>query len=192
MSGLRVGFAICGSFCTFPKVLPEIRGLVEKGLEVVPIMSETAYSTDTRFGSAKKFVEEVKSICTRDIINTITQAEPIGPEKLLDILIVAPCTGNTIGKLANGITDTAVTFAAKAHLRNSRPVLIGVSTNDALAAAAVNIGRLMNSKNVYFIPMRQDDSENKPASVVADFTRTHEAMLAALEGRQLQPVLVRQ
>ncbi|MCL2509237.1 MAG: dipicolinate synthase subunit B [Oscillospiraceae bacterium] len=189
MSGLTVGFAICGSFCTFSKVLPEIRNLVEKGIEVVPIMSETAYSTDTRFGNAKKFAEEVEKLCAKDVIHTITQAEPIGPKKLLDILIIAPCTGNTIGKLASGINDTAVTLAAKAHLRNLRPILIGVSTNDALSAAAANIGRLMNSKNVYFIPMSQDDSAGKPNSMVADFTRTHEAMTAAMDGRQLQPVL---
>jgi dipicolinate synthase subunit B len=190
MNDVTAGFAVCGSFCTFSKVIAEMANLRDSGYKIVPIMSETAYSTDTRFGKAEEINREIKNICGRDIIHTITQAEPIGPGKLLDILIIAPCTGNTIGKLAGGITDTAVTMAAKAHLRNGRPLLIGVSTNDALGASAANIGRLMNCKNVFFIPMRQDDSIKKPCSVVADFSRTREALEAALEGRQLQPVLV--
>ncbi len=190
MNEITAGFAVCGSFCTFSKVLPEMRALADSGIRLLPIMSETAYSTDTRFGKAEDINREIADICGRDIIHTITQAEPIGPQRLLDILIIAPCTGNTIGKLANGITDTAVTMAAKAHLRNSRPLLIGVSTNDALGAAAANIGRLLNSKNVYFIPSRQDDSLKKPNSVVADFSRTREAVEAALEGKQLQPLLL--
>lgn len=190
MNDVTAGFAVCGSFCTFSKVIAEMRRLSDSGYVIMPIMSETAYSTDTRFGKAEEINREIKDICGRDIIHTITQAEPIGPEKLLDILIIAPCTGNTIGKLAGGITDTAVTMAAKAHLRNGRPLLIGVSTNDALGASAANIGKLMNCKNVFFIPMRQDDSIKKPGSVVADFSRTQEALKAALEGRQLQPMLI--
>lgn len=161
---------------------------MSRGVEVVPIMSETAYETDTRFGTAREFRERIEKICSREIIHTLTAAEPIGPEKLLDILIIEPCTGNTAAKLANGVTDTAVTLAAKAHLRNNRPILIGISTNDALAAAASNIGRLLNNKNVYFVPMGQDNSSAKPRSVVADFSKTYEAMLSALGGIQLQPV----
>ena len=190
MNEITAGFALCGSFCTFSKVLPEMRALVDSGIRLLPVMSETAYSTDTRFGKAEDINREIADICGRDIIHTISQAEPIGPQKLLDILIIAPCTGNTIGKLANGITDTAVTMAAKAHLRNGRPLLLGISTNDALGASAANIGRLMNCKNLFFIPMRQDDSAKKPNSVMADFSLTREAIEAALEGRQLQPLLV--
>ncbi len=184
------GFAFCGSFCTFSKAILQMKALTERGVDVVPIMSQTAYSTDTRFGKAEEINSEIENICSHEIIHTLTDAEPIGPKKLLDILIIAPCTGNTIGKIANGITDTSVTLAAKAHLRNDRPLLIGVSTNDALGASAVNIGKLLNSRNIFFIPMRQDDSENKPNSVVADFGKTYEAMEAALGGRQLQPVLL--
>ena len=190
MEKFTVGFAMCGSFCTFSKALKQMQELRDKGLDVVPIMSENAYSTDTRFGEAEAFVEDIENICQKRVIHTIPQAEPIGPKKMLDILIIEPCTGNTLAKLANGITDTAVTLAAKAHIRNGRPVLLAVSTNDALGAAAANIGRLMNSKNIYFIPMRQDDFVNKPNSIVADFSKTYEAAVAALKGVQLQPVLV--
>ncbi|MBQ7542412.1 MAG: dipicolinate synthase subunit B [Clostridia bacterium] len=189
MNGLTVGFALCGSFCTFRTVIPYLRTLAERGAQVVPILSETAYSTDTRFGSAASFRQEIETICGREIIHTQTQAEPIGPKKLLDLLIVAPCTGNTLGKLANGITDSVVTLAVKAHLRNGRPVLLAVSTNDALGASAQNIGRLLTVRHIYFVPMGQDDPANKPASVVADFARLPDAAAAALRGEQLRPVL---
>ena len=164
-----VGFALCGSFCTFKKVIPQMKKLVDEGYKVIPIMSHTAYNTDTRFGKAKDFNDEIEKICKEEIIHTITGAEPIGPKELLDVLVIAPCTGNTLGKLANGISDTSVTLATKAHLRNQRPVIIAVSTNDALGASAKNIGLLMNSKNIYFVPMEQDDYINKPNSIVADF-----------------------
>ena len=190
MSDITVGFAVCGSFCTFSGALVEMKNLRDSGIKLMPIMSEIAYSTDTRFGKAEEINRQITALCGREIIHTISQAEPIGPQKLLDILIIAPCTGNSIGKLANGITDTAVTMAAKAHLRNGRPLLIGVSTNDALGASAANIGKLMNCKNVFFIPMRQDDSQKKPNSIVADFSRPREALEAALEGEQLQPILI--
>ena len=190
MEKLKVGFALCGSFCTFSQVLPEMRRLTKAGYDLVPIMSYNAFVTDTRFGKAEDFDREIEEICGNKIISTLTAAEPIGPKKLLDILIIEPCTGNTLAKLANGIADTPVTLAAKSHLRNARPVLIAVSTNDALAAAAKNVGQLHNYKNVFFVPYRQDDSVNKPTSLVADFTKTEEAMRAALEGRQLQPVLI--
>lgn len=189
MIEIKAGFAICGSFCTFSKVIPQIKELVLNGVEVYPIMSEISYSTDTRFGKCTDFRKEIEDICSRKIISTIKDAEPIGPKKILDILVIAPCTGNTLAKLANGIADTSVTLAAKAHLRNSRPILIGVSTNDALGNAAKNIGSLMNCKNIFFIPMRQDDPLGKPNSVVADFSKTYEALLKALEKTQMQPIL---
>lgn len=189
MSSIKAGFAMCGSFCTFSKILPEMKALAEKGVEVFPIMSDTSFSTDTRFGEAKYFTEEIEKICSKKIISTICDAEPIGPKKMLDILIVAPCTGNTIAKIANGIADTPVTLAVKAHLRNERPVLIGISSNDALGANAKNIGVLLNCKNIFFIPFRQDDPHKKPRSIVADFTKIYPAMTKALEKIQIQPMI---
>ncbi len=190
MAEIKAGFAMCGSFCTFSKVIPQMKILKEKEVDIYPIMSEISFTTDTRFGKSADFNREIEKICSRKIISSIKDAEPIGPKKILDILIIAPCTGNTLAKLAGGIADTSVTLAAKAHLRNQRPVLIGVSTNDALGNAAKNIGNLMNYKNIFFIPMRQDDPEGKPNSVVADFTKTYEAMLKALENKQLQPMMI--
>lgn len=191
MKNKTAGFALCGSFCTFSRVIPQIERLIENGWSILPIMSETAYSTDTRFGEAKQFADRIEAMCKRKIIHTVAEAEPIGPKGLLDLLIIAPCTGNTLGKLANGITDTSVTLAAKAHLRNSRPVLIAVSTNDALGGSAKNIGLLLNSKNIFFVPMGQDDFKHKPNSVVADFDKIGEAaQLIIDENRQIQPILV--
>lgn len=191
MSKANVGFALCGSFCTFKKVIPQIEALISSGYNVIPVMSGVSYSTDTRFGKAEDFVRQIEDITGKKIIHTITAAEPIGPKMLLDALVIAPCTGNTLGKMANGITDTSVTLAAKAHLRNARPVIIAVSTNDALGAAAKNIGLLMNSKNIYFVPMRQDDPENKPNSIVADFTKIPETLNFVLaNGRQNQPLYI--
>ncbi|MBE6715397.1 MAG: dipicolinate synthase subunit B [Ruminococcaceae bacterium] len=189
MKKINIGFALCGSFCTFSEVLPEMKNLADEGHNIIPIMSFNAFSTDTRFGKAQEFRSRIEDISNNKIIATINEAEPIGPKKLLDILIIEPCTGNTLAKLANGIADTPVTLAAKSHLRNSRPVLIAVSSNDALAGAAKNIGHLMNYKNVFFVPLRQDDHINKPASVVADFTKTSQAMYKALENIQMQPLL---
>lgn len=190
MENISVGFAMCGSFCTFSKAIPQIELLVSKGFNVYPIMSETAYSTNTRFGTAKEFTDKISSLTKKEIINSICLAEPIGPKKLLDILIVAPCTGNTLAKITNGITDTSVTMAVKAHLRNQKPVLLAVSTNDALGNAAKNIGNLMNFKNIYFVPMGQDDYINKPSSIVADFDSIYAAMLSAINGEQLQPMII--
>ncbi|MEG1244129.1 MAG: dipicolinate synthase subunit B [Oscillospiraceae bacterium] len=190
MTKATVGFAICGSFCTFSKAIPQISVLLESGYEVVPIMSKAAFSIDTRFGKANDFICEIESLCNKKIISTIFDAEPIGPKALLDILVIAPCTGNTLGKLANGITDTSVTMAAKAHLRNNRPVVIGISTNDALGAAARNIGHLMNCKNMYFIPMQQDNCIKKPNSIVAVFDKTLETIEKALDGEQIQPLMM--
>lgn len=190
MSTETVGFAMCGSFCTFKKVIPQMKELKDRGCRVIPIMSQTAYSTDTRFGAARDFIEKIENICGEKIVHTIENAEPIGPKKLLDVLLIAPCTGNTLGKMANGITDTSVTLAAKAHLRNMRPVIIAVSTNDALGAAAKNIGLLMNSKNIYFVPMKQDDAKEKPNSIVADFGLIPETVKSVLQNKQPQPILL--
>lgn len=184
-----VGFAICGSFCTFKDVFREIENLTKKNYEIVPIMSENAFSTDTRFGEASYWQQRFKELTKKEIIHTIKEAEPIGPKKLLDILVVAPCTGNTLAKLAYGITDTSVTLAVKAHLRNNRPVVLAVSTNDALSGAAKNIGSLLNYKNIYFVPYRQDSFKNKPCSAVADFTLIEKTIENALKKTQLQPIL---
>ncbi len=191
MSKETVGFALCGSFCTFKKVIPQMKKLIDEGYKVIPIMSPTAYSTDTRFGKAEDFNKEIEEICNEKIIYTISGAEPIGPKELLDVLVIAPCTGNTLGKLSNGISDTSVTLATKAHLRNQRPVIIAVSTNDALGTSARNIGTLMNSKHIYFVPMRQDDHINKPNSIVADFKYIPDTVREVLAtSKQPQPILL--
>lgn len=191
MQTKTVGFALCGSFCTFKKVIPQMKKLIDNGYKVIPIMSPTAYSTDTRFGKAEDFNKEIEEICNAKIIYTISGAEPIGPKELLDALVIAPCTGNTLGKLSNGISDTSVTLATKAHLRNQRPVIIAVSTNDALGTSARNIGTLMNSKHIYFVPMRQDDHINKPNSIVADFNYIPDTVKEVLAtNKQPQPILL--
>lgn len=190
LSGITCGFALTGSFCTFRKVLPQIAALRASGAEVIPIMSTFAAHADTRFGAATDFQEEILEICNRKIITTIEEAEPIGPKKLLDILVVAPCTGNTLAKLSAGVADTPVTLGVKAHLRNARPCVIAVSTNDGLAGAAKNIGLLLNTKNMYFVPFGQDDPDGKPTSLVAHMEKIVPTVKAALLGRQLQPILV--
>lgn len=190
MNNLTVGFALCGSFCTFHKVIPQMERLIEAGYTVVPIMSDTAYHTDTRFGKAADFVSRIEELCGREIIRTIPDAEPIGPQKLLDAMIIAPCTGNTLAKLANGITDTSVTMAAKAHLRNLRPLIIAVSTNDGLGINGKNISALAGIKHIYFVPYGQDDPQKKTNSLVADMTKLEETLLSAFAGIQLQPVLL--
>ena len=184
----RLGFALCGSFCTFNKVLAEMEKLAEI-YDITPIMSEGSAKTDTRFGKAEDFRRKITEICGKEPITTIAEAEPIGPKALFDVLLIEPCTGNTLGKLANGITDTSVTMAAKAHLRNGRPLVIAVSTNDALGASAQNIGRLLNAKNVYFVPMGPDYPEGKHASVVEYFEKSAEAIESALSGKQAQPLI---
>lgn len=191
MNQIRLGFAICGSFCTFAQMLRQLQILQESGnYEITPIMSDFAYRTDTRFGRAEEINRQVREICGRGILHTIEAVEPIGPKALLDILVVAPCTGNTLGKLAHAITDTTVTMAVKAHLRNARPVVLAVSSNDALAASAQNIGMLLSRRNFYFVPLRQDDFLKKPCSIVADFSQLPQTIELALQGRQIQPVLI--
>lgn len=184
-----IGFALTGSFCTFSKVLKELERVAETGAKVIPIMSEIAYSTDTRFGTAEDFRNRIEAICKNPIIKTVREAEPIGPKGYLDILVIAPCTGNTLAKLASGIADSSVTMAAKAHLRNQKPVVIAPSTNDGLGNAAKNIGVLLNNKNLYFVPFGQDDHVKKPNSLVADMTKILPSLELALEGKQLQPIL---
>ncbi len=185
-----IGFAICGSFCTFKSVFEEIEKLQKLDYKIVPIMSENSYTLDTRFGDAVYWRARFKDITGADVIHTITKAEPIGPKKLLDALIIAPCTGNTLAKLSNGVTDTAVTLAAKAHLRNARPLIIAPSTNDALSNAAKNIGSLLNYKNIYFVPYRQDSYSAKPNSMVADFSLIPDTLESALKGTQIQPLIL--
>ena len=190
MSTKKLGFALCGSFCTLERTLQTMEELAAQGWAIQPIMSPITYRTDTRFGTAEQWRIRVESLCGRPIWHTIPQVEPIGPRALLGLLLVAPCTGNTLGKLACGITDTPVTMAVKAHLRNLRPVVLAVSTNDGLGASARNIGTLLNCRNFYFVPFAQDDPLHKEASLVADLSRTQETLLAALQGRQLQPLLL--
>lgn len=185
-----IGFAVCGSFCTFKAVFEEIKRLKTMGYNIIPIMSENSYNTDTRFGDAAHWREQFREITGNSIIHTIPQAEPIGPKKLLDALVIAPCTGNTLAKLSFGITDTCVTMAAKAHLRNARPLVIAPSTNDALSNSAKNIGTLLNYKNVFFVPFGQDSFENKERSVVSDFTLIAASIEMALERKQIQPILI--
>lgn len=188
MSEITFGFALCGSYCTFDEVIGEMRKIAEQGYRLLPVMSEHAAGTDTRFGRASDFIWQIEDICGREVIRSIVGAEPIGPKRMADLMIVAPCTGNTLGKLACGITDTAVTMAVKSCLRAGLPVVLAPATNDALAASAQNIGRLMNSKHIYFVPMRQDQPEKKPTSAVADFSLILPTALAALQDRQIQPV----
>ena len=184
----RIGIAMCGSYCCYEKVFPELERLAAR-YELIPIMSEAAASTDTRFGEAAEHRERLFGITGRVPIETVPEAEPLGPASPLDALLIAPCTGNTLSKLAHGITDGPVTMAAKAHLRNGRPLVIAFSTNDGLSGSFENIARLMNRKNVYFVPFGQDDFIRKPSSLASDFSLLGAAIEEALCGRQLQPVL---
>ena len=188
MTKATIGFAMCGSFCTFSKAFEQMEELVKQGFEVIPIMSQNACTTDTRFGTAAETVKRAEDITGRRVLCTAVETEPIGPKNLCDLLIIAPCTGNTLAKLSLGVTDTSVTMAAKSHLRVLKPVLLCAATNDALGASAQNIGRLLNTKNIYFVPLAQDDPAKKPNSLVADFSRIPECAVAALGGKQVQPV----
>lgn len=181
-----LGYAFCGSFCTHAMALAELKKLVEMGYEVLPIMSETVWQTDTRFGSAKELITQVENLCGRTVVHTVVAAEPLGPKQPLDALLISPCTGNTLAKIANGITDTAVCMAAKAHLRSDRPLVISLASNDALSANLQNIAKLLSRKHVYFVPMNQDDPEKKPHSLVADFSLLYPTLHAATEGRQFR------
>ena len=186
---MTVGFAMCGSFCTFSQVFPVMERLAQE-YKIIPIFSPAAGTVNSRFGTATAHIQRATDICGVSPLHSIQEAEPIGPKKLLDALIIAPCTGNTLSKLAHSVADTAVTMAAKSHLRNGRPVIVAISTNDALAGAAENIGRLLVRKNYYFVPFGQDDAINKPTSLVADFEQIPQTLACALEGKQIQPLLL--
>lgn len=186
----RIGFVLTGSFCTFKHTIPQIKKIVEEGGIVIPIMSRNAYNMDTKFGTAQEFIKEIEEITNKEIIHTIQGAEPIGPKGLTDILIIAPATGNTIGKLANGITDDVGTMATKSHLRNNNPVVIAISTNDGLAGSAENIGKLLNRNNYFFVQFRQDNPITKPRSLVFDPKYIIPTLEKALEKEQVQPILI--
>ncbi len=185
-----IGFAMCGSFCTFDKVLTQLQDLKTRYPNIVPILSEASAGTDNRFGKAAELRRRMEEICQAPVLSSLTAVEPIGPKKMLDALVIAPCTGNTLAKLACGVADTAVTLAAKAHLRNEAPIVVAVSTNDGLGANAQNIGKLLARKHFYFVPFGQDDAAQKPCSLVADFGKIADTLSMALEGRQIQPVLL--
>lgn len=190
LKGVRIGFALCGSYCTYDTVIPEIQKLIDEGAEVFPIMSHNAYTTDTRFGKAQEHIDKIEKMTGKKIIKTIVEAEPLGPQNIIDILVIAPCTGNTIAKLANAITDTAVLMSAKTLLRNKKPVVIALATNDGLGMNMKNIGMLMNTKNIYFVPMGQDNYEKKPNSIMSDMSLILKTVQKALIGEQLQPVII--
>lgn len=183
-----IGYAFCGSFCTHKKCLNELVNLREKGYEVLPIMSESVYNINTRFGTAKELISSVEEITGKSVVKSIVEAEPLGPKIHLEALVISPCTGNTLAKIARGITDGTVTMASKAHLRSDRPLVIALSSNDALSANLQNISVLLERKNVYFVPMMQDDPENKPHSLVADFSLLEKTLKYALLGKQIQPL----
>ena len=189
MGDARVGFALTGSFCTLEKAIRAMEETAREYPNMVPILSETTGATDTRFGRAADFRQAAEEICGHGAVESVREAEPIGPKQLLDVLVIAPCTGNTLAKLAAGIADGPVTLAAKAHLRNERPIVLAVSTNDGLAGNAASLGALLNRRGYYFVPFGQADPERKPTSLVSDFSQLADAAHAALEGRQLQPLL---
>ena len=190
MDNVTVGFALTGSFCTFTKVIPQIERLINEGINIIPIMSETAYTTDTRFGTAQSFIEKIEIITNKRVIHSVGESEPLGPKKITQAIIVAPCTGNTLAKIANGISDGAVPMAAKSNLRNGNPLIIAISTNDALSTNAKNIGLLLNTKNVYLVPFGQDEPRSKPTSAAADMGRIYDTLKNALKGKQIQPILI--
>ena len=190
LEGKKVGFAFTGSFCTFKSVIEELKKLKNEKVDILPIMSYNSYNLDTKFGKAQEFIDQIKEITEKEeIIHTIQGAEPIGPKKLTDIMVIAPCSGNTIAKLANGITDTPVLMAAKSHLRNNNPVVLAISTNDGLSGSAENIGKLLNRNNYYFVPFKQDNPITKPRSLVADFKYLIPTIELALDREQIEPIL---
>ena len=189
LKGKRIGVVLTGSFCTFSKVIEQLKELNKRGAEIIPIMSFNSFTLDTKFGKAKDFINELESISGRKVIGTIQNAEPIGPKKMTDIMLVAPCSGNTIGKIANGVNDTPATMAIKSHLRNENPVVIAISTNDGLAGSAENIGKLLNRNNFFFVPFRQDNPITKPRSLVFDDKYIINTIEEAFENKQIQPIL---
>ena len=190
LKNIKIGFALTGSFCTFSKTIPKMKELVKLGADVLPIMSFNAYNMDTKFGKAKDFINEIEEITGKEIIHTIKDAEPIGPKRLIDVLVVAPASGNTMAKIANDITDTPVTMAVKSHLRNNLPVIIAPSTNNALSGNAENIGKLLNRKNIYFVPFKQDNPITKPRSLVFDPEYIIKTIQFAINNEQIQPIIL--
>lgn len=190
LNNIKIGFALTGSFCTFKKTIPKIKDLIKKGADILPIMSYNSYKLDTKFGKATEFIKEIETITDKKIIHTIQGAEPIGPKKLTDVMVIAPCSGNTMAKLALDIIDTPVTMAAKSHLRNNRPIVIAPSTNNGLSGNAENIGRILNRRNYYFVPFRQDNPITKPRSIVFDEAYLIKTIEYALDGTQISPILL--
>ena len=190
LKGKKIGFVLTGSFCTFQKVLPKMKEIIKKGADILPIMSYNSYNLDTKFGTASDFEKEIEEITNKKIIHTIVDAEPIGPKKMTDIMIVAPCSGNTMSKLACDIIDTPAVMAVKSHLRNNRPLVIAPSTNNGLSGNAENIGKLLNRKNYYFVPFRQDNPITKPRSIVFDSEYIIKTLEYALDGEQISPILI--
>jgi len=190
LEGIRIGYCLCGSFCTFEKSFKAAKTLADMGAMLIPVMSYNSAGLSTRFGTSEENISKLEAIAGRPVIKSIVDAEPIGPQKMCDVMVVAPCTANTLAKLALGITDTPVTMAVKSHLRNGLPVVVAISTNDALAGCAKNIGLLQNYRNYYFVPYKQDNYEKKPNSIVADFDMIPETVQAALIGKQIQPMIL--
>lgn len=190
MEHRKIGFAFCGSFCTYSQAMEVLERVQSRYGDVLPIVSEAGAATDTRFGAAHDFMREMERICGRRVVDSIAKAEPIGPRHLLDVLVICPCTGNTLAKLAHGVTDGTVTMAAKAHLRNGRPLVLALATNDGLAASAPNVGTMLGRKGVFFVPFRQDDCYEKPTSLVSDFSLTGDTLALAMQGKQYQPLLL--
>ena len=190
LTGKKVGFVLTGSFCTFKKVIPKIKEMIKLGADTLPIMSFNSYNLDTKFGKAEDFINEIEEITNKKIIHTITEAEPIGPKKMTDIMVIAPCSGNTMAKLSCDIIDTPAVMAAKSHLRNNRPLVIAPSTNNGLSGNAENIGKLLNRKNYYFVPFRQDNPITKPRSVVFDSEYIIRTIKSALDREQVSPILL--
>ncbi|WP_123040095.1 dipicolinate synthase subunit B [Cohnella candidum] len=188
--GITVGYALSGSHCTLPEVMPHIQRFVDAGAEVIPIVSTSIMTTDTRFGTSEHWQTELRNITGNELISSIVDAEPLGPSKRIDVLAIAPCTGNTTSKLANAMTDSPVLMAAKAQMRNGRPLVLAISTNDGLGLNAANIAKLLVTKNVYFVPFGQDNPQGKPNSLVARMDLVMETCEAALQGKQLQPMLI--
>ena len=190
MNSTRIAFAMCGSYCTFSSAVPQMQLLKEKGYDITPIMSQNASTTDTRFGTAKDFIKQLEDISEKQVITTINGAEPLGPKDMCDAMLIAPCTSNTLAKICNGITDTSVTMAVKSLLRVGKPVIIALASNDALGISAQNLGRIMNYKNIYLVPLTQDDVIKKPNSLVADFSKIPVTLEFALKAKQIQPIFV--
>lgn len=187
---MNIGIAITGSFCTYSQIIKIIKEIKEKGNNIIPIVSKEVLLTNTRFGKASDFIKEIEELTEHKVVSNIVEAEPLGPSNSIDVLAIAPCTGNTLAKLANGLSDDAVTMSAKAHMRNYKPLVIGISTNDALGLNLQNIAKLLNAKNVFFVPFRQDSPESKPKSMIADFSMLYETILKAQKKEQIQPLVL--